>query len=254
MTMGGMTSKKWYTKYMSATPVSSRLIRKERNKLMRQTFWYVASAVGIVSIFLLLVLPNFARIMDFLLNTDTDTITATDQREVIQPPLLSAPAVATNSAQLRIEGNTLPDTEVTILFNGEQLGSVSPTAEGTFSYLLTLEDGDNTIAAFSTTKAGVESKVSKEYTVFYDREKPLLEIAGPVDKTTFSAKEKTISITGKTDTDAKLRINGRFVYPRADGTFTAPYTLAEGENTIDIAALDEAGNETTQALTFTYRP
>ncbi len=239
---------------MSTLPVSSRLIRKERNKLMRQTFWYVVTAIIIVGVFLLLVLPNFARIMDLVLNTDTTTTVASDQREVIQPPILSAPVPATNSAQLRIEGNTLPDTEVKILFNGEQLGSVTPSAEGIFSYLLTLQDGDNTISAFSVTRGGVESKVSKEYTVFYDRERPLLEITGPVDKTTFSAKEKTISITGKTDSDAKLRINGRFVYPRADGTFSAPYTLAEGENKIEVTALDEAGNETTQLLTFTYHP
>lgn len=239
---------------MSSQQVSSRLIRKERSKLMKQTVWYVLSAVLIVGTFVFVVLPNFARIMDFVLNTDSTPVATGDQREVIQPPILSAPAMATNSAQLKIEGSTLPDTEVTVVFNGSQMDTISPKEDGSFSYLLTLQDGDNTVAAFSTTKSGVESKVGKEYTVFYDREKPLLEVTSPVDKTTFNSKEKIATITGKTDTDSKIRVNGRFIYPRADGTFTTQYTLADGENILEITALDEAGNEMTQKLTLTYHP
>ncbi|MBP7774593.1 hypothetical protein KA078_02260 [Candidatus Woesebacteria bacterium] len=239
---------------MPTQQVSSRLIRKERSKLMKQTFWYVVTAVLLVLIFILAVLPNFARIMDFVLNTDSSPVSAGDERQVIQPPILSAPVSATNSAQLKIEGNTLPDTEVTVVFNGEQMGKVAPQSDGTFSYLATLQDGDNTVTAFSTTKAGVESKTGKEYIVFYDRERPLLEITAPIDKTTFSAKEKVVTVVGTTDTDAKIKLNGRFVFPKADGSFSTQYTLADGENILDIVAIDDAGNEMKTTLTLTYRP
>ncbi len=239
---------------MSTQPVSSRLIRKERNKMLHQSVVFGVTAVVIVAVFVLAILPNFARIIDFVLNTDTTTVATSTEPQIIQPPLLSAPATATNSAQLRVAGSTLSDTKVTVVLNGTQLDSVSPASDGTFSVPVTLQDGDNTLSAFSTTGSGTESKASKEYSVFYDREKPLLTVTSPADKTTFSAKEQLVTLTGTTDPDSKISVNDRFVYPKADGTFTTQYSLSSGENILLIQAVDQAGNVTSSTLTLTYHP
>jgi len=77
---------------------------------------------------------------------------------------------------------------------------------------------------------------------------PISDLAPPSGtKTTKS----TITISGKTESDAIVKINGVEVTVGSDGYFNKEITLVNGENIITITATDLAGNSKTETITIT---
>ena len=81
-----------------------------------------------------------------------------------------------------------------------------------------------------------------------DTTPPILEVE-PVEPTY----EKTALIKGKTETGAKVAINGKEVQVKEDGTFTLEVELKDGENKFEIIATDPNGNESKVTLTITKK-
>jgi len=82
---------------------------------------------------------------------------------------------------------------------------------------------------------------------------PSVAITAPANGST--TKKSPVKVTG-TATDnvavTSLTVNGAAVTPAADGTFTAPVTLAKGPNTITAIATDGAGNQSQAQVSVTY--
>lgn len=68
--------------------------------------------------------------------------------------------------------------------------------------------------------------------------------------------KKTISVTGKTTTDATIVIltpvNEEIVSPAQNGNFSATVTIDDGQNIIEVTAIAPNGEETTITRTITY--
>lgn len=75
------------------------------------------------------------------------------------------------------------------------------------------------------------------------RQAPLLTIETPNDKAIVS--QRRIDVTGKTDTDATVTVNGTTVLVRGDGKFFDQVSLEQGINRITIIATSRFGKSTT---------
>ena len=63
--------------------------------------------------------------------------------------------------------------------------------------------------------------------------------------------KSSLVVSGKTEPDATMKINGVDVPVSSDGSFSKELTLAKGENTITITATDMAGNTKTETIIVT---
>jgi hypothetical protein len=61
-----------------------------------------------------------------------------------------------------------------------------------------------------------------------------------------------VTVKGKTTPKAEVFINDSQVVADAQGNFSVPITLDEGENTIVVTANDATGNYSEQDITITY--
>ena len=233
--------------------VSSRRVRKEKQKAMRQSITMLVLALLTLLLFIFVIIPIF--IQGF--NSFIDTSNPFQQSDTIPPqvPILSAPVEATFSAQIALSGFAEAESTVVMVLNGERYKDVSVSEDGSFAVDLDLSDGENTIAAYSIDGAGNESELSKTFTTTLDTEDPTLDISSLEDGMTVETrKNQNFTVSGTTDPGVKVFINGRLSLPNSEGVFKQSVLLAEGENLLVIEAIDKAGNTTIAERTVTYIP
>lgn len=238
-----------------ATPrtdiASSRLVRKERQKLVRQTLLLITASIIILLGFIFVVIPGFIRLINAFLS-DTSSLNPSDTLPP-QVPILSAPIQATNSAQLRIVGFGEPNSTVVFLLNGSKDQEVTISDGGEFSVETSLLEGENTVSAYSIDEAENESEVSKSYLVLLDTEKPTLELESPTDDQEIRGRtNQDLTIKGKTEPKARIMINDRLVFPNQDGEFTHRIRLSEGDNTLKFVVTDQGGNTLEEEISVKF--
>jgi hypothetical protein len=171
------------------------------------------------------------------------------------PPLIDPLPEATNSAILEITGEAETSSELSLFLNGEVIKKMVVGDSSTFRIGdINLNEGNNNIFAIAEDMAGNKSQESIRQDVILDKEPPSLEIKFPEDGQSFTDNEAEINIEGKTEEDAIITINERKVVVDLEGNFEAPYSLADGTNSIIIIAKDKAGNQTKEELAVSYRP
>lgn len=79
-----------------------------------------------------------------------------------------------------------------------------------------------------------------------------LSITSPANRSTVTT--STITISGKTSSNAEIFINDKTLKADGSGNFSTSITLDEGENLIAISANDANGNFVEKELTVTYQP
>lgn len=230
--------------------ISPRLARKEKKKVVKETALLFIGAVVIAVVFIMFILPwFFALFLKIVGSGDSTNETGLPP----QVPVFAAPIDATSSAQLTMSGYTESEAEVTLVINDEEIETKKANAEGNFEFEVDLEEGDNVISAFAA-KGELESALSQRYTVIFDNKKPKLEVAKPDDKQTVEGRANQLfTVSGVTDPDAHVLINGRAVYPNSKGEFTSSIQLNEGENKVELKAIDRAKNETEVVRTVTFK-
>lgn len=177
------------------------------------------------------------------------------QEDFMEPPLLSPPPHATNSAYLPITGRSLADGAVQIYLNNNLAEEFLVAKSESFtSPPLVLKEGENIIKARFKSKPGNTSEFTDEYATLFIKEPPKLEIHYPGDNSVFSAENQEISIQGTTNPNNKVRINEFLAIVDHEGNFSYVIRLNGGENNITIEAQDSAGNTTIKTLKLTYQP
>ena len=74
----------------------------------------------------------------------------------------------------------------------------------------------------------------------YDDTPPPLAILAPAEM--FVSPSPTVELRGKTEKDARVKVNGQKVAVGPDGSFLCPVALMEGVNPVTVEAIDPAGN------------
>ena len=118
---------------------------------------------------------------------------------------------------------------------------------GTFSQVVSLSTGDNTITIKATDMAGNVGQAT--VVVTYDNSVTLTITTPAKPKKTVT--KDTVTITGTSEAGASIFINDVEIPVSADGSFTYDLVVADGKNTVVIKAVDAAGNEDTETLTIT---
>jgi bacillopeptidase F len=236
---------------MAKKRISSRLAKKQKQQLTKQSLVLLALSIIIGGIFLIVVLPNAVRLFFEVL--DKQTIIEQDSGLPPQTPLIESPPSYTNEAKLKLSGYASANSTVHLLLNSQKETSVEAGEEGMFEVEVALSDGENLISLYSTNEADLESQ-TVSYQVNLDTKEPEIKIGSPEPDQKFELKDnQTIQVVGETEPRAKVFIDSRMVVADADGLFSQRYHLSEGENKIEIRVIDQAGNEAETELTVFFR-
>ncbi|MGA1872611.1 MAG: right-handed parallel beta-helix repeat-containing protein [Thermoplasmatota archaeon] len=137
----------------------------------------------------------------------------------------------TNKQEIMVRGKTDSDTS-TLTVNGIEV----PLDSGEFEILLTdLLEGTNRIHITAIDRMG--SQTMKTVVVIVDLTPPSITITEAPHLTN----ENTVTIKGTTEPGSQIIINNRIV-PLEGSTFSGSVELIEGENDVNITAIDDLGN------------
>ncbi len=238
---------------MSSTPTTSRIVKRERDKLLKQTMTWSLIALGLLLMFLFIILPNAPR----LLASIVDGGTVFGQEDTIPPqvPIFNSPPMATNTKQIEVSGFAEAKSQVLLVLNGNQVADLTTSDDAVFKQSIDLQEGENYLQAFSKDAAGNESNLSKEYVISLDTQAPSLAFSETIqDGMQVVGKEnKSFTISGLTEQNAKVAINDRFLFARPDGSFSYQIQLNEGENLLKLVITDKANNTFEQELRVNYK-
>jgi len=233
----------------------SRLRRKEDARSLRRAVVFGGLTVVLALGLVFLGIPALIRMAIFLgnLRGSSQPVETGDTLAPSAPQLKSLPE-ATNSAQIKIEGFAEAGSTVEIFLSGMSNKEVVAESEGTFNASLRLTLGRNDILATATDENGNTSQKSDKLIIYYDNTSPSLEINEPLDNVEYFGEENTITIKGKTEEEVTITVNERMVIVDSEGNFEYPLNLSEGENLIQVKAIDKAGNITEEERKVTYSP
>lgn len=227
------------------------LAEKEERATVKRIF-YLSFLSVILAIFVFTLgiplLGKFAEVLNTFLGKKEES---KSEKSIVRPPTFNPLPQATNSAKLIVSGFSDEETIIDIYLNSEKIDKTE-VRDGKFIYEeLFLKNGENKISAKAITKSGLESDFSQTETVIFDKEEPSLEIEKPQDGQSFSSNNR-ILVSGKTDADAQVYANGFLASVNIEGKFEVFVPVAEGESTIEIKAIDEAGNLKVEKRKITY--
>ena len=130
-------------------------------------------------------------------------------------------------ADERVDGTSLP---------------VQIRQPGTYYWRVRAQDADGFAGPYSAVRS-----VKADY----DDTPPVLAILSPPEM--FVAPAPSVEIKGRTERDARVKVNGQKVTVGSDGSFTFPLALKEGVNLVTIEAIDTAGNSEYGKRLITYK-
>ncbi len=173
----------------------------------------------------------------------------------VTPPVLNIPYEATNSANIKISGFASAKSKVEIYIDDELKSTTNTEGDGTFTTdNIPLSLGNNNIYGKTIDEANKQSLPSKTIKLIYNNEKPKLEINEPSDNQEIKGGDKKVKVSGKTDPQSNISINGNNAIVNSEGNFSKEIDINEGDNTITINAVNQVGNNTTIERKVKYSP
>lgn len=236
---------------MSKISRIEKLARKEEKETVKKIF--LLSAISIVLAIGLLtvgigILGRASELLSSLLGGKEKNVL--QNTEVRKPVIDILPAV-TKENEISVSGFAEDGSKILIFVN-EDLAGESDVLDGKFRIeKVILVEGENKIYA-KARSGDVESQQSETHTVTVDKKEPKLEIDTPFEGQNFSENNR-IKVAGKTDPDAQVYANGFLASVSSDGNFEVFVPISEGETSIEVKALDEAGNSKTESRKVFYK-
>ncbi|MBQ6436430.1 hypothetical protein IJJ27_02610 [bacterium] len=172
-----------------------------------------------------------------------------------QMPLFNAPPTDTNVASVKMSGFGTPGSKVQLVVNGDARPQylVEVGINGEFALMVDLDEGENTIQAYSYDDRGLESKVTKKYSVNLDTKIPEIDLQAPENGQEFMGTGvQTITIHGQTEPGAKVVVNNTAGRANSEGIFDINYRLTDGNNILEVVATDAAENEAHVTIQVRY--
>ncbi|MBI5613331.1 hypothetical protein HY947_00225 [Candidatus Gottesmanbacteria bacterium] len=227
----------------------NRLEEKREKKLLYFALGGIAFIILFVAIFGLKTLVQFSVLVDRARGGTPVEKTST----VILPPALDELPVATYSGTLALTGKAEPKLSLTLFINDFEAKNITVPDSGLFSIEnVTVKEGTNTFRAQLKDTKGNKSELSNEVVTLIKKTAPILELSSPEDNKTITGEPNTVTVTGKTEDNARITVNGRWVTMGTNNSFTYAYSLSEGDTTLEIVATDQAGNQKTVKRKVSY--
>lgn len=184
-----------------------------------------------------------------ILATDPAGNVATLAREAIlvtEPPEITVANPLndqwTNENILTVAGAVPPGTQLKV--NGQE---ATVSEDGQFQREIILQEGDNLVQLEATDDVG--NVASQEIVIHRKTTPPSLDL-NVSEGETFQQSE--VQVIGKTDAATTVLIGGQAVTVSPLGEFQTTINLTEGENLLEIQAVDQAGNVTQRQYRLNY--
>lgn len=234
--------------------MQSRLIRRAEKQSKNQLYIYLAG----LAIFLVSLVSFGPTIIGFIGNT-LDAIYPKSQQKTItsdssfQPPIFNYLPSATPSSSITISGTVFyQDGEVELFVNDSLYKKIDVDEAKTFSVKnVQLDEGENIIKA-RYKKNSTISDYSEEHKISYIKSDPKLENISPADKSSYSKSDQEITVTGNTDSDNSVYVNGFRAIVDNQGNFSYTIRLKNGDNPIKIEATNSVDRKTIKEISVTY--
>jgi hypothetical protein len=170
------------------------------------------------------------------------------------PPTFIDPIKATNKTSINLTGNGEPAAKVTLFVNGPKKDTILIDQSGEFNFTgVELAKGKNTIFATVEDPEGNISEKSESLVIVFDNTKPKIKITEPTAGQTITNLQNRIKVVGSINEKAEVKINDRVAITRPDNTFELLLGVKEGDVSIKISAIDEAGNKAEQVINVKYQ-
>lgn len=234
-----------------------RSVRRLEKKGKQKIIFTVIGTIILIYFLITWGLPALIGGLSVLNKTsDTKQKQGTIQEDItLAPPVLNIPFEATNTATIKITGYTTPNAKVEIYVDGDIETTAESDSSGNFQTdPISLLLGTNEITGKTIDEKNKRSLPSKTIKVTYNNEKPKLEIHEPEDGKKIQGGDKKVKISGLTDPQNLVSINGSTVILNAEGRFFTELSINEGENTLVIVAANSVGNKTQIERKVTYQP
>lgn len=224
-----------------------RSVRRIEKKLKKNIFLTVLIVLALAYFALTWGLPALIGslgVFNKLKAEDTQNKPITED-VAIAPPVLNIPFEATNTAKIRVTGYAEPKSKVEFYINDELRIDTQTMDNGNFEVNdLPLSVGNNNITGKTVTNGDKRSLPSKVIRVLYSNEKPKLEVTEPSDELLVKGESKKVRVSGKSETNNTVTVNGSTVILNNDGNFSTEVGLNDGENSINVVATNSFGNTT----------
>lgn len=233
----------------------SRLLRRVERQSRNKAILALAGTILIVLAVFQIGIPILVQFSLFIggLRSGAEEVTQSEPN-FIQPPRLNPLPEATNAAKIKIEGVATPEKEVEIFIEDGKVSKTKADKDGKFALAsFRLTEGENRIKA-RLSDGERKSDFSETVIVTYDNKPPLLEVTSPSENQSFPKGEQSIEVKGKTESLAKVTINGSWAIVDGEGNFSYNLTLRTGENSIVVQSTDLASNKTEIARKVTLSP
>lgn len=233
--------------------------RSIKNKERKAALRLIANFVIAIVIVYVLLNWGFPALIGtlsyFQKNKSPDKSTPVVEDTAISPPVLNIPYEATNSASIKINGYSSALTKVEIYLDDDLKTTVNTQSDGSFqSDEIDLALGTNNISSRTVDEKGNKSLPSKNIKIIYSNEKPMLKLNEPQDGQEIKGGDKKIRVSGTTDPENSVSINGSTTIVNSEGAFSQEISINEGDNIITVVAVNKVGNTTTAERKVKYTP
>lgn len=233
----------------------SRLTRTQAKQTRKQII--VFGAAILITLFVFINFgPAVITTLGGVLSGKKNTFTLPTSKNVLDTPSLDQLYSATDSARINVTGKTLyKGAEIELYVNGSLQNTVTSREDGTFVFNnIPLQQGDNILKA-RVQQGQDSSDFSSDYILkLLTNDAPKLDISFPQDNATLQKGDQEINVTGTTDSDNNVTVNGFVAIVDGSGNFSYYLKLAEGDNTLNIVAQNPAGRSTAKSLKINYKP
>src|SRR5699024_9949744 len=149
--------------------------------------------------------------------------------------------------EIVVKGTATPHTTIQLLSNDEEINETQVDEDGQFSTDVTLEQGENKLIVVSFVDDAYSGE-SEPVTVTLSDQAPELTIDSPKNNEKLQSDVVTVEGTVESNHLEYVEVNG--TKAEINGTnYSKRIMLDEGENTIEVVARDQAGNETIEQIT-----
>lgn len=233
----------------------SRLLRRIEKQSRKKLIFAFLGTVLILFVVLRVGIPALAQFSLFLGNlTSSPSETQNSGPSFVQTPSLDPIPLATNSSTIKLTGSAGQNLEVEVFVDNELINKIKTDQQGNFEISsLKLKEGQSTIK-IRARDGEKSSDFSQNLTIVYDITPPTLEVTSPQDKQVFEKGQNSISIIGKTESQARVTVNDFRAIVDGEGNFSYTLVLSSGENKISIKSVDPANNQMQVEKTVTFSP
>jgi hypothetical protein len=213
------------------------------------------SLVGIIIVLFILYKFGIEALINFSLfvsgNKDTQINITQNKINYIAPPVLNSMLSATNSAEIIITGKGEKGKTIVLYINRKEKDSTDVSDNGDFEFEENLSKGENLIQV-KTKYKDKESDFSNFYTITFQNSPPKLDVSSPSEGDSFHKEDKSVNVRGQTDGGVTVTVNGFYAVIDEGNNFSYTLPLHDGDNQIQIVAVDNAGNKSEKSLKVNY--